>query len=241
MRSIKVVGLAILAALALSALAAGQASAAEYIYRIEGKTLGAGESKEITSSAKKEFVLKGKGVLNVESVTTCKKLKVETGAVIEGGTEGGKPGKSKEKVIFEECSATVGGTKCKGGVEVENVVVTNEIVTVSAPPKLKGRLAVLFAPASGEVFSKVKFKECGILGSPKAEITGTSAALVEAEKTEAEVGVLQYKTGESEISEIETSVGKKKKVELDNEKTKKSTIEGEANVVLVSKEKYGIF
>jgi hypothetical protein len=237
MRSIKVVGLALLTVFALSAVAVSQASAAEYIYKVNGAELTSGANKEITSSAKKEFVLKGKGVLNVESVTKCTKLKVEKGALIEGG----KPGKSKEKVVFEGCTATVGGTKCSG-VEVENVAVVNEIVTVVKPKVLEGRLAVLFKPEKGEVFSKIKFKSCGLLGSPKAEITGSSAALSEPEKTEGTEGVLKYQVGEAtEIAVIQKSSGTTEKVELDNEKTKKSTIEGEAAVALVSGEKYGIF
>jgi hypothetical protein len=240
MTRIKLAGLCLVAVFAFSAVAVAQASAAaEYTYHVEGKELAKGATKEVKASMKsKNFVLKGKGTLEVESVTTCTSLKLAAGGLIVGG----KPGKSeKEKIEFGGCTATVGGSKCEK-VEVENVLTSNEIVTVKKPASLEGDLAVLFTPGSGEVFSKIKFTKCGfIFGSPKAEITGSVAALVASPKTEAVSGALQYKVGETEITEVTNSEGKSKTVGLFNEKTKKATIEGEANVELVSGEKYGVF
>ncbi len=234
----KLVGLCLVATFAFGAVAAAQASAAEYIYKVAEKELASGATKEIKSSIKKEFVLKGKGVLNVESVTKCTTLKLN--AAEKPVIVGGKPGKSeKEKVEFGGCTATVGGVKCTS-VEVENVLTNNEIVTVVAPAKLKGRLASVFTPATGKVFSKVKLNKCGILGNQKAEVEGTTAALDEVEKTEAKAGTLVYSAGESEITEIEKFGGKTEKVELTNEK-KKATIEGQATVELVSGEVWGVF
>jgi hypothetical protein len=245
MRNIKVVGLALLAVFALSALVAAQASAAaEHIYKVEGKVLEAPEVREVKSSLKSEkFVLRGKGILNVESVTTCKKLKLKAAEkpVIEGGSEKGQTGKSSKEVIeFEECTATVGGTKCSG-VEVSNAATNNELVSVYAPAGLKGKLATLFTPAEGKVFSKIKFKSCGLLGSPSAEITGSSAGLVQTEKVEAVKGALQYREGTEEITAIEKQNKTTEKVELDNEKTKKATLAGDAWIELTTGEKWGAF
>jgi hypothetical protein len=236
MTRIKLAGLCLVAAFAFGAVAVAQASAAEYAYHVKGKKLEAKEVRAIEASMKsKEFVLRGKGVLNAEAVTKCTSL-TSGGEII-----GGIPGTSaKELIEFKGCTATIAGFKCES-VKVSNVETNNEIVTVKAPAKLKPRLAVLFKPATGEVFSKVEFKKCGIAGSPKAEIKGKIAALVEKEKAEAVTGVLQYQTGESEITEVENSKGEAIKLGLTNEEGKKATLEGEANVSLVNKEEYGVF
>ncbi len=238
MTRIKLAGLCLVAVFAFGAVTVAQASAAEYIYKVKGAKLEAGQTKEIKSSVKKEFVLKGKGVLNIESVTKCKAL--ELNAAEKPVIVGGKPGKSeKEKIEFKECSATLGGGKCEK-VEVENVSTNNEIVTVVKPEALKGRLATLFTPSAGEVFSKVKFVKCGIFGSQKAEVKGKSAGLDEPNGLEEVKDWLVYATGAAEITEVEKSNGEKVKVELTNE-GKKATIEGEAWVELASKEVWGVF
>jgi hypothetical protein len=239
MRSIKIVGLTILAALALSAVAVSQAVAAEYIYKVEGKELTG--TKEVTSKAKSSFVLKGEEEIlgtKVKSETTCEKLKLnESEKPVIGG---GKPGKSeKEKVEFSSCKATVGGAKCKE-VEIGNAPTKNEVVTVLAPAKDKGDLATLFSPAKEkEAFTKIHFKSCGLLGSPEATVEGTTAALVSSEKTEATVGVLIY-SGTEPVSEVEKSNKTTEKVGL-KANGLPATISGEAEVELVSKEKYGVF
>jgi hypothetical protein len=238
MKRIRAIGLALVAVFAMGAVAAAEASAAEYIYKVAGPKLEAGKTKEIKSSAKKAFVLRGKGVLEIEAVTTCKALKLN--AAEKPVIVGGKPGTSeKEKVEFGECTATVGGAKCEK-VEVTNVSTKNEIVTVAAPASLKGRLATLFSPTTGTEFSKVKLIKCGIFGNQTATVEGTSAALDEVEKTEAKAGTLVYAVGSSEIIEVEKFGGAKAKVELKSGPTK-STIEGEATVELVGGESWGVF
>ncbi|MFI5004766.1 MAG: hypothetical protein ACHQE6_07115 [Solirubrobacterales bacterium] len=227
-----------MAVFAMGAVAAAEASAAEYIYKVAGAKLEAGQTKEIKSSMKSTtFVLKGKGVLNIESVTKCTALTLN--AAEKPVIIGGKPGTSaKEKIEFTGCTATLGGAKCEK-VEVENVVTNNEIVTVVLPATLKGRLATLFTPGVGEVFSKVKFVKCGIFGSQKAEVKGKSAGLDEPKEPEEVKNWLVYATGASEITEVEKSNKEKVKVELTNE-SKKATIEGEAWVELSTKEVWGV-
>lgn len=242
MTRIKLAGLCLVAVFAFGALAAGQASAAEYIYKVAGSKLEAGKTKEIRSSDKKAFVLRGKGLFNAEAVTTCKALKLN--AAEKPVIVGGKPGTSeKELVEFSECKATIAGAECSS-VEVSNVTTKNEIVTVVAPSTLKGRLASLFTPASGTEFSKVKFNKCGILGNQSATVTGSTAALDEVEKTEAKVGTLNYPAAASAITEVEkeNSKGEKEKVKVKLESNSKAaSIEGEANVELVSGEVWGVF
>ncbi|HXA55743.1 MAG TPA: hypothetical protein VNV37_12800 [Solirubrobacteraceae bacterium] len=239
MTRIKLAGLCLVAMFAFGVVAVAQASAAEYAYHVKGKKLEEKEARTIEASMKsKEFVLRGKGLFNAEAVTKCTSL--TSGGQIEGGIPGTS---AKELIEFKGCSATIAGFPCKG-VKVSNVETINEIVTVKKAAKaaLIGRLAVLFKPAKGEgVFSKVEFEKCGLAGSPKAEIKGKIAALVEKEKVEAVTGVLQYQTGESEITEAENSKKEPITLGLANEEGKKATLEGEADVSLTSKEEYGVF
>ena len=238
MKHIRIIGLALVALFALGAIAATSAMAApEHIYKVEGKKLEAGEKEEITSKAKTEFVLKGTGPLGIKSETKCKKLKLNAAEkpVITGGT----PGKSeKEKIEFEECTATVGGSKCSS-VTVESASTNNELVTIVLPASKAGKLATLFVPASGKVFTKIKFTKCGIFGSQSAEVEGSSAALISPEKTEAVNGVLIWNEKE-EITETEKQNGEKGKDGL-KFNGNAATINGEAEVALVSGKKWGAF
>jgi hypothetical protein len=240
MTRIKLVGLCLVAVFAFGAVAVAEAAAAEYIYKVNGKKLEASEKKEITSKAKTEFTLTGEeSVLGtkVKAITKCKKLKLNAAEkpVIVGGT----PGKSeKEKIEFEECTATLGGSKCSS-VTIESASTNNEIVTIVLPASKAGKLGVLFTPASGKVFTTVKLKSCGIFGSHEAKVEGSSAALVGSEKTEAVAGTLVYSETE-EITEIEKSNNTKEKVGL-KFAGNPSKINGEAEVELVSKEKWGVF
>lgn len=239
MKHIRIIGLALVAVFALGAVAATSALAApEHIYKIEGNKLEAGETREIKASAKTEFTLKGKGVLEVEAVTKCKKLKLK--ASEHPDIIGGTPGTSAHEVIeFEECSGTVGGSKC-ASVEVENAATNNELVTIRAPSELNGKLATLFTPASGKLFSKIKLNKCGfIFGSQKAEVEGTSAALVSPEATEAVAGTLAWHES-MEITEVEKQGGAKVAVGLKSN-GKLATLNGESSVELVSGLKWGAF
>ncbi len=237
MTRIKLVGLCLVAVFAFGAVAAAEASAAEYIYKVEGKKLEAGAKEEITSKAKTEFVLKGTGPLGIKSETKCKKLKLN--AAEKPVITGGIPGKSeKEKIEFEECTATVGGVKCSS-VTVESASTNNELVTVVLPATKAGKLATLFVPASGKVFTKIKFTKCGIFGNQSAEVEGSSAALISPEKVEAVSGMLVWNEKE-EITETEKSNGERGKDGLKFDGNA-ATINGEAEVTLVSGKVWGAF
>jgi hypothetical protein len=240
MTRIKLVVLCLVAVFAFGAVAVAEASAAEYIYKVEGKKLEAGVKKEITSKAKTEFTLTGEETVlgvKVKAITKCKKLKLNAAEKPE--IVGGAPGTSeKEKIEFEECTATLGGSKCSS-VTIESASTKNEIVTVLLPAADKGKLAVLFSPSSGTVFTVVKLKSCGIFGSHEAKVEGTSAALVGSEKTEQVAGVLDWNES-AEITEVEKLGGAKATVGL-KFAGNPSKINGEAEVELVSKEKWGVF
>jgi hypothetical protein len=230
MNRMRILGPALVALFAMSAIAATAAMAApKHVYSVEGKELAAGESREITATISEEFTLKGKGALNVEAVTKCTKLKLKASEHPE--ILGGVPGKSGKEVIeFEGCSATVGGAKCTS-VEVENASTTNELVTIVKPESLKGLLAALFTPTSGTTFSKIKLNKCGVFGSQSATVEGTSCALIPSSE-EAVEGMLDW-SEKSEITEIEKQGGPKQPCGLTSDK-KLATLNGSALVKLVS-------
>jgi hypothetical protein len=234
MNRMKILGLALVAMFAITAVAATSALAElSHTYSVAGKELKAGETKEITAKDSEEFTLKGKGALEAEAVTKCKKLKLKASEHPE--IIGGVPGTSAKEVIeFEECSARIksllGEATCKSA-EVSNASTTNELVTVVKPEALKGQLAARFVPTTGKLFSTVKLKECGALGSQKAEVEGTTAALIP-ETAEAVEGKLVWNE-KSEITEVENQKKEKVKVGLESDK-KLATLNGAASVSLVS-------
>lgn len=235
MKRIRILGLALVALFAFGAVAA-YAAEPEDIYKVEGSKLEGKE--EITSKAKTEFILKGTGPLGIKSETKCKKLKLA--AAEKPVIVGGQPGKSeKEKIEFEECTGTVGGSKCSS-VSIESASTNNELVSIVAPSGKKEKLATLFTPASGKVFTTIKLTKCGIFGSQEAKVEGTSAALVSPEKIEAVTGTLVWNEKE-EITEVKkhgSSSSEKVGLKFDGNA---ATINGEAEVELVSKKKWGAF
>ncbi len=238
MKGIKIVGLALVAIFVMSAVAATGASAApEHIYKVEQVKLEAGETKEIRSSAKTEFVLKGKGILEVESVTKCKKIKLN--AALHPVIVGGTPGTSKNEAIeFEECTATVGGSKCEK-VAITSATTNNELVTIVKPTAKAGKLATLFTPATPPVFSTIKLTKCGLFGSREAKVEGTTAAFITPEAVDEVKGTLVWNEKE-EVTEVEKQGGTKVKVGLTAE-SKLATLNGEATVELLSGQVWGAF
>jgi len=213
--------------------AATSAVAAEDAYRVAGKRLEAGSTKAIRASGSTEFTILTKGALGSEIVVTCKKLRFDQ--ALAPLIVGGLPGRSEnEKFEFQECSATVAGAKCSAAA-VETPKVDNELVVVAAPSSQAGKLAFLFAPASGTLFMTLELTGCGLLGSQEVPLEGTSAALVGTPKTEAVKLTLVWKAAE-QITEVEARNGVKQKVGLPH-----TTIEGEVEVELLSKEKWGVF
>jgi hypothetical protein len=237
MKHIRIIGLALVALFVMGAAATSAMAAPEHIYKVEGKKLETGETKEIRSKAKTEFVLVGTGPLGIKAETKCKKLKLN--ATEKPDIAGGTPGTSgKEKIEFEECTATLGGSKCSS-VTIESALANNELVTVVAPAADAGKLGTLFSPASGTTFTTIKLSKCGIFGTQEAKVEGSTVALVSPEKTEAVVGTLVYSSS-APITETEKQNGTKTADGLKFDGNA-ATINGEAEVELVSKEKWGAF
>jgi hypothetical protein len=238
MKHIRVIGLVLVALFAMATAATSAMAAPKHVYKVAGKELAAGEEKEIRSSMKSaSFVLKGKGALEIESVTTCKKLKLN--AALKPVIVGGTPGTSKNEAIeFEECSATVGGAKCEK-VAISSATTNNELVTIVLPAAKAGKLATLFTPATPPVFSTIKLTKCGIFGTQEAKVEGSTAAWINPEAVEEVKGMLIWNEKE-EITEVENQKGEKIKVGLTATK-KKATLNGEAFVELVSGQVWGAF
>ena len=239
MKRIRIIGLALLALAAVSATAASSASAIcpllELGYCVNGVPLLAGSTKEVTASAKTPFVLKGE-LLGLKSVTTCQKLKLN--AAQKPTINGGMPGTgAKQKTEFEECTATLGGAAC-AGVVVGSALSNTTQTMVALPAGLKGRLATLFTPSSGSVFTSIKLTNCGGF-STTAEVTGTTAALNNPERTEGLDGELIWNEPQ-EITEVELSGGTKEAIGL-KFGGKPAGLLGTALILLVSKEKWGVF
>jgi hypothetical protein len=235
MTRLRIAGLALIAALALSAVAATGASAAEYIYKVNGAKLEATITKGISAKAKTPFVLKGE-IIGLKSITTCNKLKLaatEPAPVIIGGT----PGTSEERIVFEECSGSLGGSGCKS-VTVENTPALNEVVTVVLPAAKVGKLATLFTPKAGTLFTTIKLKECGIFGSTEGKVEGTSASLNS--EGESVVQNATWVAGAEEITKVKKASGAEVTVGL-KFGGNPATLEGVSEVELTSKEKWGTF
>jgi hypothetical protein len=234
MRDIKLLNLCLTVVLAICAIAATQASATEYIYKVEGTTLGAGQTKEITANAGTEFTFTSKGAFEIEAIVKCRELKLSPAekSIIVGGT----PGTSSIKIEYEICTATVGGTRCE---KVTFTYVPLEDQIVTAASNLIGKIVDWFKPKTGKVMMTSKLTKCGIFGSQEVTIEGTTAALVSPEKSEQVANALIWSAAE-EITEIEKSNGTREKVGL-KANSKLATFDGKMEIELVSKEKWGVF
>src|SRR6267154_1629919 len=101
MKHMKLLGVLLVVAFALSAVAAGAAFAAEPEYLVKLSPFTG--TKAVEAEANGVQTLKSTG-LTIE----CKKFGLAAGAVIEGGA----PGKSKETIQYSEC-AVAGFALCK--------------------------------------------------------------------------------------------------------------------------------
>jgi hypothetical protein len=151
MTRIKTIGVALLAVLAFSTVAATAAQAEEAPYwSIEGTRLAAGKTAEITA----KFYGTGAQTLTAGADTiTCTSLKLAKGSVLLG-SEPGEPGKSNEILEYSGCTVTGNGTKC--GVtnkEVKTEQLTNEL----AYAENKKSLVVEFTPRAGHRLAEPKF------------------------------------------------------------------------------------
>ena len=101
MKRIKVVGLVLLAAFAVSAVASVSASATPcYCWKVNGSKLEAGKSETLKGEASGAYTLTGKAFGFIEVAVTCKKA-ATTGKLI-----GGTPGTDEATISYTECSSS---------------------------------------------------------------------------------------------------------------------------------------
>ncbi len=236
MRYIQLAGVCLIAILAMCTTATAEASATEYLYKVNGSNLEAGQTKEITAKAKTEFTITAEETIlgtKIRAIIKCGGLKLA--AAEKPKITGGIPGRSEERIEYERCTATLGGTRCER-VVIVNISWANLIVKALASI---AKIAIAFKPLIGKVMMTTTLTKCGIFGSHEMKIEGTTAALVIPEKAEQVAGVLVWSEAEP-ITEIENSSGSKEKIGL-KFAGNPATINGEMEVELVSREKWGVF
>jgi hypothetical protein len=206
--------LSLLAVFAVSALASASAYAVksdEYVWKVNGATLGAGLTEK-AKTAGGPFILEGK-IATVAVEIECKKQ----GEVEEGNIKGGNPGTDEATVTFTECKI-LNQALCK--VAVANTKVKTELVEIikvlkedAVPPTeeaVDGHVGELFRP-EGTKFTTITITGCALNGT--FEVTGTVAAKLPGENTEKLKQVIEFRDSEP-ITEVENTADGKTKVGL---------------------------
>jgi hypothetical protein len=225
-RGLKTLGVCIALVFAFGAVTVAQASATEFIYKVKGAKLEAGQEKELTSKAETSQVLKAT-VLGVASEITC--TKVETpGAKIKGGV----PGTSSETVHYSGCTVQKpSNCKVKEGKITTNAL-ENEIVEgVGAS---KGIIEVVFRP-TGKAFAEVALE--GFF-CPTVTVEGSILAEAIPQGKEVETGLLKFEPAEK--NKYKNSKGEEKEAGL-KVGGKASTTTGTVETTLSTKEVFGLF
>jgi hypothetical protein len=195
MKHFRLIGMALLAVIAFSAVVASAASAEEApFWTVGGTRLEAGQTRFITAKEAKSFKLSGAGV-----AVTCTATAVGSGAVILG-SEPGEPGTNDETVTFSTCKVEGNpgkSEKVKGECEtVTEPITTKNLKSTLVLDSTKTKLLVLFQPASGATLAELKFpKGCKI---ESTLVTGSVLAEALNEKEEpitTSSTATQYKTG----------------------------------------------
>jgi hypothetical protein len=215
------------AALAMTAVAAAQASAIEFVYRVNGAKLEAGKERELVSKAATSQVLKA-SPLGISTEITC--TTVETsGAKIKGG----KPGTSTETVHYSGCTVQK-PSSCK---VAEGKITTNPLIDeiVEGVGASAGKAEVLLKPASGETFAEPKLE--GFL-CPSLAVDGSILAEALPQKEEVVAGSLKFEPAEK--GKYKNSKGEELSAGL-KVAGKAATTTGTVTTELSTKEKFGIF
>jgi hypothetical protein len=156
MNRIRVVGLALLAVFAFSAVSVAVSSATEGPWwQVGGKRLAAGAEALLLASAKEKFVLKSSSPTKTTIVCTALTLPVGNEMKLIGLATG-NGGISLEVLEYKECTVENNGSGC----EVENKSIkTNLVLNLLgyANEGRTGNVLVLFQPETGKVFTTIKF------------------------------------------------------------------------------------
>jgi hypothetical protein len=252
MKLIRIRGLAILTVFAVTAVTATVAQASEGpFYKVNGARLLEGETIEIGAKGTAETKLEATGI-----VVGCKSLKLAKGAVIIGSGKG-SAGTGKETIEFEGCKLTGNGEKCILAKADKGIIATEPVKTTLDYPKkapAKGdTLLMLFQPAAGSVFVKIKVEaeaggKCTV--SPEIAVEGSlagetldnnkTAIKLEEEPAEAEVGYVRFPAAATEACTESGKVVTCKTPKL-TVSTKTAKLTGVLEVTITIKFKWGIF
>ncbi len=228
MKRSKMLGLCLVALFAMSGLAAAQASAIEFLWKVNGSKLETGQEKTLTSKAKGAQVLKTT-VIGVKVEIKCTEVSTAGAKII-----GGMPGTSSETVEYKGCTvAKPSGCTVKGGTITTNPLKDEIVEGVGTSA---GKALVLFAPVTGKVFAEPKL-EGGLLCLSLA-VEGSVLAEANPQKEEVETGVLKFEPANGK--ESKNSKGETKKDGL-TVSGSASTVTGEVETKLSPAEKFGVF
>lgn len=228
MKRAKVLGLCLVATFAMSGLVVAQASAIEFVWKVNGSKLETSKEKALTSKAKTAQVLKAT-VVGVPVEISCATV-ATPGAKIIGGT----PGTSTETVEYKGCTVTKpSGCKVKGETITTNPLKDEIVEGVGASA---GKALLLFAPVTGTTFAEPKL-EGGLLCLSVA-VKGSVLAEAVPQKEEVETGVLKFEPANSK--ESKNSKGETVKDGL-TVGGNTSTVKGEIETKLNPVEKFGVF
>ena len=228
MKRTKVLGLCLVAVFAMSGLVVAQASAIEFVWKVNGSKLETGKEKTLTSKAKTAQVLKASlaGVAVEISCTTVS----TTGAKIIGGL----PGTSTETVEYKGCTvAKPAGCKVKGEAITTNPLKDEIVEGVGASA---GKALLLFAPVSGTTFAEPKL-EGGFLCLSVA-VKGSVLAEAVPQKEEVETGVLKFEPANGKESKGSKGEARKDGLTVGGNA---ATVTGEVETKLSPVEKFGVF
>jgi hypothetical protein len=157
MQRIRLLGLALLAVFAFSAVVSASASAFSAatgpLFLVSGNHLRPGETRLLLATAKAKFKLEAK---NAGIIITCEGLTLPTASEMQIENVAGQGGVSRETLEFTTCTVQKNGEGC----EVEGKTIrTNLVLNLLGWGNAQetGQILVLFEPESGINFVTVKF------------------------------------------------------------------------------------
>ncbi len=186
MSRFRIIGITLLAVLALSAAAASATQAAPF-WTVRGTRLAAGQTHNITGKVfSASFTL---SVPEAGITLFCASEKGEKGVLI--GSNKGQPGTGSGTLVLSECTVAGNGKECKVEEPVETVPLISELVESAVKGKAGNQLLAEFKPATGAKFATVRFegsrclvKEATLTGSVAAEVlTDPGEEKIELEQT----------------------------------------------------------
>jgi hypothetical protein len=228
----------LVAALSAVALLASSASALiAYQWKVNTKTLAAGEQRTFTASAESTFDLKGT-IGGAAVLLLSSALKVTPGGRIIGG----KPGTAEEQVVFEDVTVDK-PADCE--VEslpnpVEGTVRTVQLKSQIVESRISREPLILFSPEEGTVLAELRFlgEDC-VVDNEEANITGNVVADPLPHLTEVLTGLLDFEPSTGNEFFLSTgSAAETAGLKLGGEPAK---LGGTALVTLLTDEKFGAF